>query len=232
MGIQFSQVKGLGKGTVIGCLAIVAIGAVALPPAMVQAQTPPPPAAAAVQYRVIVDANDLTTLQQVRQVEPTAFLQSFADNRDRIQAGGFNNPTSARERVDALYRVGVRATAYNAQGQPVYQTGTPSQGFNPGNPGGQPISQPPAPPNPNQPQATKRMPRGYYAIVPIDRDQVGVTYEAMKRLGITEDFILVGQELNGWHVAIGVYNNRTAADKMSDFLRRKGGFDARAYFQQ
>jgi hypothetical protein len=77
----------------------------------------------------------------------------------------------------------------------------------------------------------KKMPKGYYAIVPIGRDQLGVTYEAIRQLGVSEEFLSVGEELRGWHVAVGVYSTREAAEKMSLFLNRKGGFDARTYYE-
>jgi hypothetical protein len=177
---------------------------------------------AAIAYRVIVDSADPQILQQVRQVDSAAFFQQFADNRDRIQAGAFANAAGARDRVDAIGRLGIRATAYNTQGQVVYQTGQ-TQPFNP-------PTNPPAG-NPNTPAPVKKMPRGYYAIVPVDRDQIGVTFEAFQRLGIPEAQITFGSELRGWHVGVGVYSTRAAAESMSAFLNRKGGFDARTYYE-
>ncbi len=189
----------------------------------VAAQTPPAYSSAAIAYRVIVDSADLPILQQVRQVEPAAFFQQFADNRDRIQAGAFANAAGAKERVDALARLGIRATAYDTEGKVVYSTNGQTQGFNP-------PTNPPAG-NPNTPTPVNKMPRGYYAIVPVDRDQVGVTFEAFQRLGIPEAQITLGSELRGWHVGVGVYSTRAAAESMSAFLNRKGGFDARTYYE-
>lgn len=204
------------------------IGLTAIVPAAVQAQTPPAPppmGSTAVQYRVVVDSADLGVLQQVRTVDPQAFIQSFADNRDRIQAGAFVGEISARNRVDALARAGIRAVAFNTQGQAVYQAlaaNTTTQNFN---------TVPSQPSNPNAARAVTKMPRGYYAIVPVARDQLGITFEAFRKLGVSEEFITVGQQLRGWHVAVGVYPDRSGAEKMSQYLRSKGGFDARAYFE-
>jgi hypothetical protein len=189
----------------------------------VTAQMPPSYSSAAIAYRVIVDSADLPVLRQVRQVEPAAFIQQFADNRDRIQAGAFASATGAKERVDALARLGIRATAYNTEGKVVYSTNGQTQVFNPPN-------NPPAS-NPNTPAPVKKMPRGYYAIVPVDRDQIGVTFESFQRLGIPEAQITFGSELRGWHVGVGVYSTRAAAESMSGFLHRKGGFDARTYYE-
>jgi hypothetical protein len=200
------------------------------------AQAPPPPyfqAAPAIRYRVLVDLTDAQSLQRVRQIEPGAFIQNFSDGRTRIQAGAFVTEASARERLDALARVGIPATAYNDAGQPVSTTNPANPGGNPaGNPGGNPTPYPPGSNPGSTPTAVSQMPKGYYAIVPIDRDQIGVTFEAIRKLGVPESYIIIGKELYGWHIAVGVYPDRGSAEKMSQFLRSKGGFDARAYFQR
>jgi hypothetical protein len=210
-------------GLTIATMVVAAPFVVARP---ATAQMPPSQfGSTTIAYRVIVDSADPQVLQQVRQVDSAAFFQQFADNRDRIQAGAFASATGAKERVDALGRLGIRATAYNTQGQVVYQPGgqTPQQPYYPPNtpPGG----------NPNTPGPVKKMPRGYYAIVPVDRDQIGVTFEAFQRLGIPEAQITFGNQLRGWHVGVGVYSTRSAAESMSQFLNRKGGFDARTYYE-
>ncbi len=188
------------------------------------AQSPPPPSqfsAVAINYRVIVDSADAGVLQQVRQVERAAFFQQFADNRDRIQAGAFAGEAGARGRVDALARLGIGSAAYNTQGQVIYQRGggtitpTPPGGGNPTNP----------------PQAEKQRPRGYYAIVPITQDQLRGTYANFRNLGIPDAQIVYGSQLRGWHVGVGVYSSRQSAENMSQFLRRKAGYDARTYFE-
>jgi hypothetical protein len=206
----------------IGLALAIGLGqslAVAIP---AMAQNPPPPSqfsGVAINYRVIVDSADAQVLQQVRQVERAAFFQQFADNRDRIQAGAFAGEVGARERVDALARIGIGSTAYNMQGQAIYQRGSSGTGT------------PPPPGQPNPPQTEKQRPRGYYAIVPITQDQLRGSYATLRNLGIPEAQIVYGTQLRGWHVGVGVYSNRQAAEKMSQFLRRKGGFDARTYYE-
>ena len=196
-------------------------------------------------YRVIVDSSNFVVLQQVQQVAGDAFVESFIDGRDRIQAGAFENEFGARQRVNDLASIGVRAVAYDTQGDAVYQALAPAQ-TSPAQTSpaqtyqvlGTPTPTPTTPlttpstisANPTPAQAVTTMPRGYYTIVPIARDQVGVTFEALSELGISEEFMTVGQKLLGWHIAIGVYPERTGAETMSQYLRRRGGFDARTYF--
>jgi hypothetical protein len=209
-------------GLAIAIAAPIALLATASAPA--SAQSPPPPpqfGLAAISYRIIVDSADSGVLARVKQVDRAAFFQSFADNRSRIQAGAFSSEAGARDRLNALARIGIPATAYNNQGQPVASTGA--------NPPSNPGSGTPTVPF-DAPRSAKKMPKGYYAIVPINRDQVGITFEALRKLNIAEEFINVGEELHGWHVAVGVYNTRQAAETMSQYLRRNGGFDARTYY--
>jgi hypothetical protein len=208
----------------IGLAIAIAAPIALLASAPASAQSPPPPpqfGLAAISYRIIVDSADSGVLARVKQVDRAAFFQSFADNRSRIQAGAFSSEAGARDRLNALARIGIPATAYNNQGQVVASTGgTPTA-----NPGGGTSTVPF-----DVPRSAKKMPKGYYAIVPIDRDQVGITFEALRKLNIAEEFINVGEELHGWHVAVGVYSNRQAAETMSQFLRRSGGFDSRTYY--
>jgi hypothetical protein len=211
-------------GLAIAIAAPIALLASAPVSAPASAQSPPPPpqfGLAAISYRIIVDSADSGVLARVKQVDRAAFFQSFADNRSRIQAGAFSSEAGARDRLNALARIGIPATAYNNQGQVVASTG----GNPPVNTGSGTQTVPF-----DAPRSAKKMPKGYYAIVPINRDQVGITFEALRKLNIAEEFINVGEALHGWHVAVGVYDNRQAAETMSQFLRRNGGFDSRTYY--
>ncbi len=82
-------------------------------------------------YRVIVDSSNFVVLQQVQQVAGDAFVESFIDGRDRIQAGAFENEFGARQRVNDLASIGVRAVAYDTQGDAVYQALAPAQTSSP-----------------------------------------------------------------------------------------------------
>jgi hypothetical protein len=207
----------------IGCSLTTAILTTTILPSQAQPAPPAPEwSVMTMAYRVLVDNSSPQVLQQVIQVEPTAFLRNFPDGKVRIQAGAFESAIKAQEQVDALARIGIPATAYDREWKPVYAQ-TP--GPNP-NPGGPPL---PRPGDAQQPVAG--MPKGYYALVPVDRDMVGITYEKFRKLGIAESFITIGQQNRGWHVSIGVYPNRSAADAMSQYLHDKGGMDARTYYE-
>jgi hypothetical protein len=215
------QLGYLVSGSVIG---LVCLAGLPVAPGLAQAPPPPGMGVLGVRYLVIVDSGDVGVLQQVKQVAPDAFIQSFADGRPRIQAGGFNTDIGARDRVNALARIGIPAAAYNERGQIVYSPGTPT---NPTNP----TPQPPTSGIPGAPSTAAGMPKGYYAIVPIGRDQMGATYDAIRQLGVPERYLNVGEQLNGWHVSVGVYPNRSGAEQMVNYLRSKGGFDARSYYR-
>lgn len=211
-------------GSIIGLTSVVGF---TIAPSLAQAPPPPGQALSNVRYLVIVDSNDGGVLQRVKQIAPDAFIQYFADGRPRIQAGGFNTDMGARDRVDALARGGIPAAAYNERGQIVYSpSGTPSIPSNPGTP-----TPPPSSGLPGGPASASGMPKGYYAIIPIGRDQMGATYDALRALGIPERYLNVGSQLNGWHVSVGVYPNRGGAEQMVNYLRSKGGFDARSFYR-
>jgi hypothetical protein len=180
-------------------------------------------------YRVIVDSSNNRILEQVMQVEPKAFMRNFTDGKMRIQAGAFGTMEKAREQVDALARVGIPSTAFDRDWRPVYaQMPDGISNYNPGSGSGSaPL---PRPGDAQQPVAG--MPKGYYAVVPIDRDMVGITYEKLRKLGIEESFITVGQANKGWHLSVGVYPNRDGAEQMAVYLRDKGGMDARTYYER
>ncbi len=60
------------------------------------------------RYRVYVNGASPYLLQQVRAVEPGAFIQRYGD-RQVIQAGVFNDETGARQRVTTLAAQGIQA---------------------------------------------------------------------------------------------------------------------------
>jgi hypothetical protein len=210
----------------IGLLAMGLTVTGGMMPAQAQFSPPAPEFATNAVYRVIVNSDSPQVLQQVIQVEPTAFLRNFTDGKVRIQAGALDSLARAQEQVDALARLGIPATAYDRDWRAVYST-TPNPNPNP-QPGGPPV---PRPGDPQKPGGTG-IPSGYYAVVPIDRDVIGLTYEKLRKLGIPESFITVGQQNRGWHVSVGVYPTRAAADAMSQYLRDKGGLDARTYYER
>lgn len=58
------------------------------------------------QYRVFVNGDSALVLQQVRRVEPGAFIQQFR-GRQVIQAGVFSTEANARQRSEALAMQGI-----------------------------------------------------------------------------------------------------------------------------
>ena len=60
------------------------------------------------QYLVYVNGDSSLLLEQVRKVEPQAFVR-FLDERNVIQAGLFNERKDAKKRVESLKSIGVRA---------------------------------------------------------------------------------------------------------------------------
>jgi hypothetical protein len=209
----------IGAGAIGAALMGIAI--ISAPVAQAQQYAPPPPnfTVAAMTYRVVVDSSSSPVLREVQRIEPSAFLKNFADGKIRIQAGAFETAVKAKEQVDTLARLGIPATAYDRDWQVIYTKTGENQS---GNLGTLPL--------PNQQPVSGRF-KGYYTIVPVDREMIGLTYEKFRQLGIAESFITIGQQNRGWHVSVGVYPNRDAADAMTRFLHDKGGLDTRTYYE-
>jgi hypothetical protein len=83
------------------------------PPAALPSITVPPaqptaPAPNVKGYRVFVPGDSALLLQQVRAVEPTAFVQTYQGRRV-IQVGVFSNEANARQKLATLASRGIRA---------------------------------------------------------------------------------------------------------------------------
>jgi hypothetical protein len=81
------------------------------------------------RYRVYVDSDSPYVLQQIRAVEPSAFLQSF-NGRRVIQTGTFNSEANARQQVALLSSQGVDARITTRMlGQVSYEEGKTPSGY-------------------------------------------------------------------------------------------------------
>jgi hypothetical protein len=82
----------------------------ALPP--VNVARPSPPVKNLKGYRVYVNGDSPLLLQQVRSVEPTAFVQTYQGKRV-IQVGVFNDELNARQKIARLANQGIRSGLTN-----------------------------------------------------------------------------------------------------------------------
>lgn len=98
----------------------------ALPTPLPPLPTNSSPTAPGEQYLVLINGNSDMLLQQVRQVEPGAFV-NFVGGRSLIQAGRFSSYENARIRADELagFGIGAEVQATDYAGAPIAVTPPP-----------------------------------------------------------------------------------------------------------
>lgn len=221
---------------------------------------PPPPTAfgqesiaqnqAVQQYLVVVNSDSEMMLSQVQQVQPTASLQEYNGQRF-IQAGVFNDPTTAQQQVSTLAASGITAQVVTLTNTASTISQAPATGTTYGSsydvnsntlppPEALPTTSFPATevefgssdPNalpPASPEA--RGSRAYYVIIPGSGQKAQSITSQISRLtsGMGIDNMVQAGTNNGSHVRVGPFNDRSAASRWSRYFR-DFGMDARVSY--
>lgn len=228
------------------------------------AQIPPPPTSApsgvvgtrtppsGQQYVVFVNGNSPLLLEQIRQIEPGAFVNTV-DGRSVIQVGRFNALQNAQLRADELRRFGVGATVQPvAAAVPSVTLSSPSNSYPPtavgiGNggslpplpvvapPGGSGQGQPlagtvPLPPNTGTAPVEIATTHGYYVVVPGNEAELASLATQVTQLGAPASQVQIRRSRLGPHVALGPLTDRTLAEQWSHYLRGSG-LNARVHYE-
>ncbi|MDJ0795434.1 MAG: SPOR domain-containing protein [Calothrix sp. MO_167.B12] len=158
------------------------------------------------RYVVYVDSNNFQTLQQVRQVEPRAYVREF-QRRYIIQAGVFREPGNARRRVRQLAAYGVNNT----------RIFSPSQRREiPNNDAIGGIKEPNS--------------RYYYVAIPSSAEQaMQIAARIQQDTGLYRG-ITARKSGRGHYVAVGPFARRADADKWNDYLHNMGFGNARIHW--
>lgn len=201
-------------------------------------QLPPPPAAesyspsilnysAANSYRVVIPSDSSDLLAQAKALEPTAFLQTLNGQRV-IQVGLYGNESIARQQV----------ARFQAQGIPVILQG----GGVPNSPSALPSLPPLSAPSQRPPANTINSPnallvvqtiaKGYYVIVPTQPGEVSFVQSQLNQSGVPSQYLFLRDRPFGIHYAIGVFSQRTQADKMASLIRNRSNLDARVHYER
>lgn len=200
-------------------------------------QLPPPPAAegyspsaldysAATGYRVVIPSDNANLLAQAKALEPTAFLQTLNGQRV-IQVGLYGNESIARQQV----------ARFQAQGMPVILQGGGVPNAPSTLPSLPPLSAPSQLPpisntnNPNALPVVQTIAKGYYVIIPTQSGEVNFVQSQLNQSGIPSQYIFLRDRPFGIHYAIGVFSQRSQADKMASLIRSRGNLDARVHYE-
>ena len=172
------------------------------------------------RYLVYVDGSDSQTLQQIRQIEPSAYIRQY-QGRNVIQSGVFNRVSNAQQRVSELQSRGI----YNAR---IISFGN-GQEIDTGNSRGLVGDR-------NNINANRPSSR-YYVAIPTTSQQLPAIAAQIRQniaqysqgLGRSGG-VLERTQPRGPHVAVGPFPDRFQAEEWNKYLRNLGYRNARVYY--
>jgi hypothetical protein len=164
------------------------------------------------RYSVYVENTSNWTLQQVRRVEPTAYIRQY-NGRSVIQSGVFNGLTNAQQRVRELNAVGIYGASIagfnNAQEVP----------FSPDNRNS----------SNNNSVSTKSR---YYVSIPAKSQNLSTVANQVRQVTGLYSFVVEKKQPIGPHVAVGPFAQRAEAEQWNNFIRDRGFGNARVYYDR
>lgn len=158
------------------------------------------------RYMVYVNGNSPYLLEQVRAVEPQAFVQTYR-GQEIVQAGVFSSQANAQQQIAALSTRGV--TAEVATLSVAYPTNPPGNA-----------------------QLPDPLTNHYAVVIPASPSEFSRLAGEITRLGVRSDAVQNRMGPIGPHLAIGPFNSYEEAASMSRFLRSNGGIDARVFYRR
>ncbi|MBW4675778.1 MAG: hypothetical protein KME52_17665 [Desmonostoc geniculatum HA4340-LM1] len=174
------------------------------------------------RYLVFVDGSDFQTLQQIRQLEPSAYIREY-QGRNVIQSGVFTRASNAQQRVNELNSRGIYGTRIIgfANGREIGSFDGDNRGFS-GDRN-----------NINIPKQVSR----YYVAIPTTSEQLpAIAAQVRQNLArFNQDLgrsggVLERRQPRGPHVAVGPFADRVQAQEWNKYLRNIGYKDARVYY--
>ncbi|MFN6538558.1 MAG: hypothetical protein RM021_019715 [Nostoc sp. EkiNYC01] len=174
------------------------------------------------RYLVFVDASDVQTLQQIRRLEPSAYIREY-QGRNVIQSGVFTRVSNAQQRVNELQSRGIYGTRIIG-----FANGRETGSFNGGSRGFSGDRN-----NINIPKQVSR----YYVAIPTTSEQLpAIAAQVRQNLArFNQDLgrsggVLERRQPRGPHVAVGPFADRVQAQEWNKYLRNIGYKDARVYY--
>jgi hypothetical protein len=171
------------------------------------------------RYLVYVDGSDFQTLQEIRRIEPTAYVRQY-QGRNVIQSGVFSRVSNAQQRVSELQSRGIYSARISsfANGQEI----------DPGNRGfvGDRSNR----------NFTRQSSRYYVAIPTTSEELSAIASQVRQNLArFSQDLgrsggVLERTQPRGPHVAVGPFSNRFQAEEWNKYLRNVGYRNARVYY--
>jgi hypothetical protein len=174
------------------------------------------------KYLVLVENSNYQMLQQVRQIEPGAFITNRYQGRSLIQVGVFGRPENAQQRIMQLERKGISGARAVSLNNGIEIPRSPGGGYYPG-------SYSPSRRN----NYTRNNSDAYYVAIPADSNDLPKIEDKIRRnTQQSISYLNVVRRTNprGPHVAVGPFNQRTQAEQWNSYLRNLGFGNARVYY--
>lgn len=166
------------------------------------------------RYFVYVENADFQTLQQVRRIEPSAYIRQY-NGRSVIQSGVFNQQSNAQLRVRELESLGIYGARIDGGGQEVPNypsTNYPSE-------------------VPNYPGSNVGSERSrYYVAIPAKPQEIPAIANRIRGTVNRYGLVMERRQPLGPHVAVGPFVQRTEAEQWNNYLRNMGFRNARVYY--
>jgi hypothetical protein len=160
------------------------------------------------RFLVYVDSSNPIVLQQVRRVEPGAYIRQYRGNFV-IQAGVFSRQSNAqlrRRKLESLGINGVRLVSFSSGEEP-----------------------PDTPDNPNEETGSRG--NFYYVAIPSSSRELPALAARIRRLNRNSNVeVKPRYSPRGPHVAVGPFKARAEAEEWNGYLRSLGIGDPRVYY--
>ncbi|WP_445637955.1 SPOR domain-containing protein [Nostoc sp. DSM 114161] len=172
------------------------------------------------RYLVFVDASDFQTLEQIRRLEPSAYIRQY-QGRNVIQSGVFSRVSNAQQRVNELQSRGIYGARIIS-----FANGQETGYFDGGNRGSDRRSA-------NIPKQVSR----YFVAIPTTSQELPAIAAQIRQtlaqfsqnLGRSGG-VLERTQPRGPHVAVGPFADRVQAEEWNKYLRSIGYKNARVYY--
>ncbi|MFN6517192.1 MAG: hypothetical protein RMY29_022160 [Nostoc sp. CreGUA01] len=172
------------------------------------------------RYLVFVDASDYQTLEQIRRLEPSAYIREY-QGRNVIQSGVFSTVSNAQQRINELQSRGIYSARIIS-----FANGQEIGSFDGGNRNSDRRST-------NVPKQVSR----YFVAIPTTREDLpAIAAQIRQTLArFSQDLgrsggVLERTQPRGPHVAVGPFAGRVQAQEWNKYLRNIGYKDARVYY--
>ncbi|MBR8836842.1 MAG: hypothetical protein DSM106950_23220 [Stigonema ocellatum SAG 48.90 = DSM 106950] len=172
------------------------------------------------RYLVYVNSDSPQLLQQVRQIEPNAYIRQF-QGRSVIQAGAFSRQYNAQQRLTQLRSYGINRTEIVSNGERIpdsYREPTPYS------------YREPRPYSSGGDDYGRNRSKSYYVAIPANSEQLpGIESQIRQSVGINTG-VTARNHPRGSHVAVGPFAQQLEAEQWNNYLKNNGFGNARVYY--